>query len=94
MTEQYANADQHDEIQAHFHWRIVEQIPIPRSRRLDEHRWQREFSRHRSAPRTLKSNQGSVKTIRVHQGADIRQQKRPEYKPPNLLPAVEIARVW
>jgi uncharacterized protein (DUF2235 family) len=94
VTEQYANADQHDEIKAHLHWRIVEQLPLPRSRRLDEHRWKREFSRHRSAPRSLKTNEGTVHTVRVHHSADIRREKRPEYNPPNLLPAEEIERVW
>lgn len=94
VTEQYADAEQHDEIRDHFYWRIIEQIPLPRKQRIDDQRWRREFRRHRSAPRKLKSNEGSTNTIRIHESVDIRRRKCPAYAPENLLPAEEIPRVW
>ncbi|MBS0266793.1 MAG: DUF2235 domain-containing protein [Planctomycetes bacterium] len=95
VTDQYVTAEQHDEIRDHWHWRLVEQIPLPRSRMVGEHEWKREFSRHRSAPRKLVSNQKTTQTIRVHHSVDLRCQRCPQtYNPENLVPATVISRVW
>jgi uncharacterized protein (DUF2235 family) len=94
VTELYATAELHDEIRDHWYWRLIERIPLPRWSRVNGNQWKREFSRHQSAPRRLKSNQGTANTIRVHHSADIRRQKLPDYSPPNLLSAADIPRVW
>ncbi|MFO0905646.1 MAG: DUF2235 domain-containing protein [Pirellulales bacterium] len=94
VTQQYAGAEQHDEIQTHLYWRVLEKLPLPRTRRVSEEEWRREYSRHQSAPRNLKSSKGTTNTIRVHHSADVRKERRPDYAPVNLLLASEIPRVW
>ena len=51
LSERHALAPAHDELDAHWYWKAVEQLPIPRRRPLDVDQWETNWIRNQSQAR-------------------------------------------
>ncbi len=77
---QHAACPMHDELRAHFYWRAMELLPIPRWRRSDDDLWMRRWRPHRQLPRRLAAS------ALIHESVQLRQLQVPGYRPaPELI---------
>jgi uncharacterized protein (DUF2235 family) len=92
ITTEFARDETHDEIAAHWYWRLAEWLPIPRWKRECEADgvWRLTWRPHRSEPRSVPPD------AFLHRSVQLRMQRRAGYEPQNITPRDLVPRrlVW
>jgi hypothetical protein len=89
VTAEFVADPTHDEIAAHWYWRVLEYLPLPRWVADGSGGWERRWGCHRARLRRLQDH------TRLHESIRIRMAGIPAYQPGNLSPAVPPDRfVW